>query len=251
MSHLPKSSSAGQRRTRLPSGPANNFIVMLNSNEGSLSIDLLNRSLPIRLAPTGDVTQLQVAHWKPQAGVSAGQPQADRGRTLGHDRQEWVKAGKTTGRVSGSLPGWDRGRRSSGVSLLVNDRLKDFLGNYSATRGLWLILSTGEALLSILAFHNANNMEASRVSLLKSRCQRGGNEDASSRCGCQQRSGGSAGLASGIYSNAGPKRHLLPIRRGDTGWSKITYLLLKKQGRFGNQHPHYRYPLRGISPGEG
>ena len=36
---------------------ANKFVVMLNSNEGSLSIDLLNRSLPIRLTPTGDVTQ--------------------------------------------------------------------------------------------------------------------------------------------------------------------------------------------------
>ena len=34
-----------------PIRTANKFVVLLNTNEGSLSIDLLNRSLPIRLDP--------------------------------------------------------------------------------------------------------------------------------------------------------------------------------------------------------
>jgi len=40
-----------------PVRSANRFVVLINTNEGGLSIDLLNRALPIRLAPTGDVTQ--------------------------------------------------------------------------------------------------------------------------------------------------------------------------------------------------
>ena len=39
-----------------PLRTANKFVVLLNTNEGSLSIDLLNRSLPIRLNPTGDLS---------------------------------------------------------------------------------------------------------------------------------------------------------------------------------------------------
>jgi hypothetical protein len=35
----------------------NNFVVTMSTNEGSLSSDLMNRSLPIHLAPRGDVTR--------------------------------------------------------------------------------------------------------------------------------------------------------------------------------------------------
>ena len=47
----------GSATSKKPIHTANKFVVLLNTNEGSLSIDLLNRSLPIRLTPTGDLTE--------------------------------------------------------------------------------------------------------------------------------------------------------------------------------------------------
>ena len=46
----PASPGAGE-----PHRLSNRFVIILNSNEGTLSVDLLNRSLPIHLAPVGDV----------------------------------------------------------------------------------------------------------------------------------------------------------------------------------------------------
>lgn len=54
--------SSASSRNR-PVRTMNTFVVMLNTNEGSLSPDLLNRSLPIRLTPTGDL-QERVARTK-------------------------------------------------------------------------------------------------------------------------------------------------------------------------------------------
>ena len=73
-----------------PLRTANKFVVLLNTNEGSLSIDLLNRSLPIRLEPKGDLTERisrakavlggDVKHeWLPAS-------REDRNRTVGNDR---------------------------------------------------------------------------------------------------------------------------------------------------------------------
>ena len=50
-----------------PIRTANRFVVLLNTNEGSLSIDLLNRSLPIRLNPTGDLSE-RIARAKTHLG---------------------------------------------------------------------------------------------------------------------------------------------------------------------------------------
>src|SRR5262249_54864344 len=72
---------------------ANKFVLMLNSNEGSLSIDLLNRSLPIRLAPTGDVTQRKSPIGNPKLEyLPANRAQIIAERQGMIDR--WVKAGK-------------------------------------------------------------------------------------------------------------------------------------------------------------
>lgn len=45
---------------------SNRFVITLNSNEGMLSIDLMNRSLPIHLAPTSDVHEKQTAIGNPK-----------------------------------------------------------------------------------------------------------------------------------------------------------------------------------------
>ena len=45
---------------------SNRFVVTLNSNEGTLSIDLMNRSLPIHLAPTSDVCEKQTVIGNPK-----------------------------------------------------------------------------------------------------------------------------------------------------------------------------------------
>ncbi|MEI8381652.1 MAG: hypothetical protein WCJ09_16100 [Planctomycetota bacterium] len=45
---------------------SNRFVVTLNSNEGMLSIDLMNRSLPIHLAPTSDVHEKETVIGNPK-----------------------------------------------------------------------------------------------------------------------------------------------------------------------------------------
>ena len=76
-----------------PRCTANKFVVMLNSNVGSLSIDLLNRSLPIRLAPSGDVTQRKSPIGNPKLEyLPANRRQIEAERWGMIDR--WVRAGK-------------------------------------------------------------------------------------------------------------------------------------------------------------
>jgi hypothetical protein len=109
----------------------NKFVVMLNSNEGSLSIDLLNRSLPIRLAPTGDVTQRKSPIGNPKLEyLPANRRQIEAERWGMIDR--WVKAGKP---LDESVAHYAMGpwAKVIGGILLVNG-FKDFLANYSATR---------------------------------------------------------------------------------------------------------------------
>ncbi len=89
--------SSASSRNR-PVRTLNTFVVMLNTNEGNLSPDLLNRSLPIRLTPKGDL-QERVARTKEILGGDIKHEWIPRNRvrieaeTLGLI-DLWVKEGK-------------------------------------------------------------------------------------------------------------------------------------------------------------
>ncbi len=110
----------------------NRFVVLLNSNEGSLSIDLLNRALPIRLAPSGDLTDRLARspigdpkhEWLPanQELIEA---------EMWGMINAWIEEGKPLDKsVKHPMGPW--AQAISGI-LMVNG-FAGFLNNYSATR---------------------------------------------------------------------------------------------------------------------
>lgn len=126
-------SSATSRSKPLRTG--NKFVVLLNTNEGSLSIDLLNRSLPIRLNPTGDLPE-RITRAKEHLGgdvkhdwLPAHRDQIESELWGMIDR--WLKEGKPFDqKVRHPMGPW---AQTIGGILMVNG-FKDFLSNYSTTR---------------------------------------------------------------------------------------------------------------------
>jgi hypothetical protein len=125
----------------------NKFVVAINTNEGTLSPDLLNRALPIHLAPRGDVTELLA---KSPIGnpklvfLPKHRPQLD--AELWGMIRRWIQAGMPLDESVAWHPmsGW---AMTIGGILKVNG-FKDFLANYSTTR--WAADPIREA-LAILA----------------------------------------------------------------------------------------------------
>ena len=211
---------------------ANKFVVMLNSNEGSLSIDLLNRSLPIRLAPTGDVTQRMSPIGNPKLEylpTNRRQIEAERWGMI--DR--WVKAGRPLDESVAHYPMGPWAKVIGGI-LLVNG-LKDFLGNYSATRA---VADPVREALAVLAFHNAGSWKRTGE-LVKSAVKEGLTKTLLP--GVDAANEGAAVRALGHLFNRYTDETFTVHSPGDTGWRKTTFMLFKKQGRFGEQHPHFRY----------
>jgi hypothetical protein len=217
---------------------ANKFVVMLNSNEGSLSIDLLNRSLPIRLAPTGDVTQRRSPIGNPKLEylpVHRREIEAERWGMI--DR--WVKAGRPLDESVAHYPMGPWAKVIGGI-LLVNG-LKDFLGNYSATR---FAADPIREALGILAFHNAG-IPKRAGELVKSAVKEGLVKTLLP--GVDQANEGATVRALGHFLKKYAEETFVAHAPSDTGCDKITYRLVKKQGRFGEPHPHYRYLFEEIS----
>jgi hypothetical protein len=115
---------------------ANKYVVMLNTNEGQLSIDLLNRSLTIHLAPTGDLEE-RLEHMKKKLGgldvkqewLPANQSKIEAELWGMIDR--WVKAGKPLDEsVTFQMAPW---AKTIGGVLMVNG-FKGFLANFKAVR---------------------------------------------------------------------------------------------------------------------
>jgi hypothetical protein len=115
---------------------ANKYVVLLNTNEGLLSIDLLNRSLTSHLAPTGDLEARLERMKKELGGLDVKQEwlpanQAKIEAELWGMIDKWVKAGKpedTT--VQYQMAPW---AKTIGGILMVNG-FTDFLGNFKAVR---------------------------------------------------------------------------------------------------------------------
>jgi hypothetical protein len=228
-------SSANSRNS--PLRTANKFVVLLNSNEGSLSIDLLNRSLPIRLNPTGDLSE-RIARAKASLGgdvkhewlpAHRDQIEAERWGMI----HRWVQAGKPLNReVTHPMGPW---AQTIGEILLVNG-FKDFLGNYGATR------SSADPIreaLTILAFHTHNKPkraeELARLIVTQ-------------------------GLAKTLLKRVDPaniaaaEREVGVVLRPFVGETfiattpseRITYRLTKKSNRWNGGNPHFRYTFEEV-----
>jgi len=211
---------------------ANRFVVLLNSNEGSLSIDLLNRSLPIRLAPTGDLDE-RIAKAKTALG--------------GDVKHEWLPAHRE--QIEAELWGMIKTWREAGQPLdesvkhpmgpwaqtiggiLTVNGFTDFLTNYSTAR------ANADPIreeISVLAFY-AGDKPKRAGELAKIVLRQGlaktllAGVDTTSDAACQR----AIGVLLSPYVG-----ETFSVK---TAEEKITYRLSKQQGRFEGQHPHFRY----------
>lgn len=229
--------SSATSRNR-PVRTLNTFVVMLNTNEGNLSPDLLNRSLPIRLTPTGDL-QERVARTKAILGGDIKHEWLPRHRDridaemLGMiDR--WVNVGKPLDHeVRHPMGPW---AATIGGILKVNG-FDGFLTNFGTTRAT---ADPVREALAILAFHSGDKpIRARRLAQLA------------------MREGLHKTLLPGVeHSNTSACERAIGVAVSpyigetvsiSTPTEAITYRLVKQQGRFGESHPHYRYAFIEVS----
>lgn len=210
----------------------NTFVVMLNTNEGNLSPDLLNRSLPIRLTPTGDL-QERVARTKAKLGGDIkhewipGNRERVEAETLGMiDR--WFKEGKPLDQdVRHPMGPW---AATIGGILKVNG-FNGFLANYGSTRAT---ADPVREALAILAF-NAGTEPLRARKLAHVAIREGLHKtlmpgvDHSNDSACERAMGVSVSPYIGETVSVSTPTH------------KVTYRLVKQQGRFGGSYPHFRY----------
>lgn len=115
---------------------ANKYVVVLNTNEGQLSIDLLNRSLTCHLVPSGDLEERNERMKKELGGLDVKLEwlPANQGRIeaeLWGMIDKWVKAGKPLDETV-QYQMAPRAKTIGGI-LMVNG-FKEFLGNVKAVR---------------------------------------------------------------------------------------------------------------------
>ena len=224
--------------SRKPLRTSNKFVVLFNTNEGSLSIDLLNRSLPIRLNPTGDLPE-RIARAKTLLGgdvkhewLPAHREQIEAELWWMIDR--WVKEGKPFDeKVRHPMGPW---AQNIGGILMVNG-FKDFLSNYSATRSA---ADPIREAISILAF-NAGKEPRRAGDMAKVAVSQGlaktllPNADSANEAACQRAMGVTLSPFVGETFSA------------RTASEQITYRLKKQEGRFGETHPHFRYTFEEVA----
>ncbi|HQZ63794.1 MAG TPA: hypothetical protein PLY87_01905 [Planctomycetaceae bacterium] len=218
--------------SRKPVRMANRFLFLLNTNIGSLSVDMLNRSLPIRLNPTGDL-QDRIATVRKSLNGDVKHDWLPTHRDRIQSKawgmiSRWVEAGRPLDmEVRHPMGPW---AQHVGGILMVNG-FEEFLNNYSSAK------ATADPIreaISILAFNAAG--EHKRAAILATIAV-------------------SQGLAKTLFpsvdsaNQAASERALgmaLKPYIGETftavtATNKITYRLQKEQGRFGEKHPHFRY----------
>ncbi|MBM3740825.1 MAG: hypothetical protein FJW39_34195 [Acidobacteria bacterium] len=224
--------------SRPPLRTANKFVVLLNTNEGSLSIDLLNRSLPIRLEAKGDLTERitrvkgvlggDVKHeWLP---ANQQKIEAELWGMIDH----WIKQGKpldTT--VKHPMGPW---AATIGGILMVNG-FSDFLANYSTTTAL---ADPIREALGILAFNAGTEFlrpgELANVAVAQGLGK-------TLLPGVDQKNEAACRMAMG--------KALAPFIgetfRARTATEQMTYRLKRQQARFHGMPPHFRYAFEEIS----
>ena len=223
--------------SRRPIRTVNKFVVLLNTNEGNLSIDLLNRSLPIHLDPSGDLSD-RIARARQRLG--------------GDVKHEWLPAheNQIQAELWGMIDRWVREAKpldmcvthpmgpwakAIGGILQVNGFM-DFLTNYSAVRSA---ADPIRQAISIVAYHaQAKPMRARDLAMLV------------------VTQGFQTTLLPGVSATntAASERQigvLLSAYVGEcftavTPHRKITYRLKKEQGRWDEKYPHFRYTFEVI-----
>ena len=224
--------------SRSPIRCANKFVVLLNTNEGSLSIDLLNRSLPVRLEAKGDLSERLSRTTAVLGGdvklewLPANQQQIE--AELWGMIHRWIEQGKPLDKaVKHPMGPW---AATIGGILKVNG-FEDFLANYSATRA---VADPIREALAILAFSAGTKFQRT---------------DDLAQVVVEQ------GLVRTLLPGADPKNEaarrlamgktLAPFVgetfAGTTASERIVYRLQRKQGRFDEVHPHFRYAFEEIS----
>ncbi len=108
----------------------NRFVVTINTNDGKLSPDLMNRALSIHLAPKGDVHDKETAIGNPKLDyLPANRDQIE--AELRGMIERWKEAGRPLDEtVRHSMTPW---AKTIGGILVVNG-FKDFLGNASVRK---------------------------------------------------------------------------------------------------------------------
>ncbi len=224
--------------SRKPIRSANKFVVLLNTNEGSLSIDLLNRSLPIRLDPSGDLSD-RIAKAKERLG--------------GDVKHEWLPAhqGQIEAELWGMIDRWFKEGKPLDASIhhpmgpwaatiggiLQVNGFKDFLANYSATRSA---ADPIREAIGILAFHAGGKPKRAR-DLAQLAVTQGLHKtllvgvDSSNTAACERQIGVMLSPYVGESFTA------------PTVGKKLTYRLKKEQGRWNEESPHYRYTFEQIA----
>lgn len=222
----------------------NKYVVLLNTNEGVMSADFLNRSLHIGLNSTGDMEE-RLARAKARLGgdvktewLPANQPNIQ--AELWGMVDKWLREGKpldTT--VKYPMAPW---AQTIGGILMVNG-LTDFLGNYKSTRAA--VDPIREA-IGYLAFYTAQETKARRIKALptidlgKLVADKALDKvllpgvDSSNRAACEREIG----------------RRLTPYDgetfTAPTATENITYKLIKKADRWEGKHVSYRYVFEEV-----
>jgi hypothetical protein len=211
---------------------ANHYLVLLNTNEGAVGADLLNRSLPIRLEAKGDLSE-RIARATEVLGCDI------KLKWLPEHREQidaemwgmierWLTEGKPLDKaVRHPMGPW---AQTIGGILQVNG-FTDFLLNYNATRAT---TDPVRLAIGILAFHAGSNPKRT-LDLAKLATQQGlaktllpgidpGNEAA-----CQR----AIGVTLSPYVDE--------TCTARNAAERITYRLKKQEGRFEEGFPHFRY----------
>jgi hypothetical protein len=216
---------------------ANHYLVLLNTNEGAVGADLLNRSLPIRLEATGDLLE-RIARAKETLGgdikhewLPAHRERID--AEMWGMIERWVKAGKPLDTAVQHPNGpW---AQTIGGILQVNG-FTDFLLNYNATRAAADPVREG---LGVLAFFAGKEMWRS-LDLAKLAIKQGlakallPGVDAGNEAACQRAMGA---LLSPYVGETFTSR---------TATERISYRLKKKPGRYDGATPHFRYGFEEV-----
>jgi hypothetical protein len=216
---------------------ANHYIVLLNTNEGAVGADLLNRSLPIRLQATGDLLE-RIARAKNILGsdikhewlpAHREQIEAEKWGMI----ERWLKEGKPLDKAVQHPSGpW---AQTIGGILQVNG-FKDFLLNYNGTRAA---ADPVRESIGILAFHAGKEPRRS-LDLAKLAIQQGlaktllPGVDAGNEAACQRGMGVTLSPYDGETFTA------------RTATERIIYRLTKTQGRYGGAIPHFRYSFEEV-----
>ncbi len=221
--------------SKTPVRMSNKFVVILNTNEGALSIDLLNRSLPIRLAPTGGVTELLA---KSPIGNPRDFLRNNRRRIeaeLWGMIERWRRAGSPLDEGVRSYPMSEWAATIGGI--LMFNGFKDFLANYGATRTTADPLREALGVLAFAAgdvFRRAGDLaEIVKAQGLRKALLPGA--EPSNEPACERAMGKTLSPYVGETFTATIAAEV------------IVYRLKKQQGRFGGQSPHFRYAFEEVS----